>query len=89
MSSNFVIAVSVADVRRDPDPDSELVTQALMNVPALAGAVSGEWTHVTLSEGQERFCVRINSLNPTSPLYSHRQATMIWAIKRVRPRGAS
>lgn len=43
-----VIAVGVADVRRDPDASSELVTQALMNAPARRGVVQGEWTQVTL-----------------------------------------
>jgi cell wall-associated NlpC family hydrolase len=50
MTDKFVIAVSVADVRRDPDPNSELVTQALLNVPVRVGDVQGEWTHVTLSD---------------------------------------
>jgi len=40
----------VADIRRDPDPDSELVTQALMNVEAIAGETVGEWAHVTLAD---------------------------------------
>ena len=31
MTSPYVISVGVADVRREPDPTSELVTQALMN----------------------------------------------------------
>lgn len=48
MDANFVVAVSVADIRRDPDPTSELVTQALLNTSVSAGAVSGDWTHVTL-----------------------------------------
>ncbi|GLV59353.1 NLP/P60 protein [Dictyobacter sp. S3.2.2.5] len=47
---SFVVAVSVADIRREPDPNSELVTQALMNVPAIAGETSGDWTHVQLSD---------------------------------------
>jgi hypothetical protein len=42
--------VGVADVRRDPDPASELVTQALMNVSAVAGESRDGWTHVTLSD---------------------------------------
>jgi gamma-D-glutamyl-L-lysine dipeptidyl-peptidase len=48
--SMYAVAVGVADIRRDPDPASELVTQALMNAPANAGETSGEWTHVTLSD---------------------------------------
>lgn len=50
--ANNVMAVSagVADVRREPDPSSELVTQALMNAPAVAHGTSGEWTQVTLSD---------------------------------------
>jgi len=48
--TTFVISVGVADVRRDPDPDSELVTQALMNTPAVLGETTGEWTHLTLTD---------------------------------------
>lgn len=48
--TTYAIAVGVADVRRDPDPASELVTQALMHVPARGGDVSGEWTHVVLPD---------------------------------------
>ncbi len=50
MISQFIVAVSIADIRRDPDPQSELVTQALMNVPLVAGEIAGEWTYVTLSD---------------------------------------
>ncbi|GCE06164.1 C40 family peptidase [Dictyobacter aurantiacus] len=49
-TTSFIVAVSVADIRREPDPNSELVTQALMNVSAIAGENSGEWTHVQLSD---------------------------------------
>jgi cell wall-associated NlpC family hydrolase len=48
--TTFVVAVSVADVRRDPDKSSEQVTQALMNVPAEVGESQGDWTHITLSD---------------------------------------
>ncbi len=48
--SMYAVAVGVADIRREPDPNSELVTQALMNVAARAGEISGEWTHVALSD---------------------------------------
>jgi hypothetical protein len=47
-AADFVIAVGVADIRREPDAGSELVTQALMNSPVVSGEVSGAWTHVTL-----------------------------------------
>jgi len=50
MTNQFVIAVSIADIHRDPDPESELVTQALMNVPVATNETVGEWTHVTLSD---------------------------------------
>lgn len=50
MSFTYAISVGVADVRRDPDPDSELVTQALMNRSAVSGEVRDDWTHVTLSD---------------------------------------
>jgi cell wall-associated NlpC family hydrolase len=46
----YVVAMGVADIRRSPDPSSELVTQALLNNPVLAGAVDGEWTHVHLTD---------------------------------------
>src|SRR5690349_7603379 len=48
--TKLAIAVGVADVRREPDSTSELVTQALMNAPAIANPTSGEWTYVTLSD---------------------------------------
>jgi hypothetical protein len=48
--TTYVISVGVADVRRDPDPSSELVTQALMNAPAVPGETAGVWTHVTLTD---------------------------------------
>ncbi len=48
--TTYVISVGVADVRRDPDPNSELVTQALMNAPAGLGETAGDWTHVTLTD---------------------------------------
>ncbi|GCE27723.1 NLP/P60 [Dictyobacter alpinus] len=50
LTQNFIIATSVADIRHDPDPEAELVTQALMNMPAIAGEASGEWTHVQLTD---------------------------------------
>src|SRR5690349_16829620 len=46
----LAVGVGIADVRHDPDPTSELVTQALMNVPAIIHETSGDWTHVTLSD---------------------------------------
>jgi cell wall-associated NlpC family hydrolase len=48
--TTYVISVGVADVRRDPDPDSELVTQALMNALAVPGETAGEWTRVSLAD---------------------------------------
>jgi cell wall-associated NlpC family hydrolase len=50
MIVTLVVCVGVADVRREPDPTSELVTQALMNVPAVTGEFSGDWTHATLAD---------------------------------------
>ncbi len=50
MTAPYVISVGLADVRREPDPGSELVTQVLMNVPAVPDASKGDWTHVTLSD---------------------------------------
>lgn len=48
--TTYAVAVGVADVRRDPDATSELVTQALLNMPAQGGEVVGEWTHVVLAD---------------------------------------
>ncbi len=48
MTSPYVISVGVADIRREPDPASELVTQALMNATAIPGEDRGGWTHATL-----------------------------------------
>lgn len=50
ITATLVVATGVADIRREPDPDSELVTQALLNVPVIPGETSGEWTHVRLSD---------------------------------------
>ncbi len=43
-----VVSVGVADIRREPDPASELVTQALMNMPAIPGESCGQWMYVRL-----------------------------------------
>jgi len=50
IATTYAVAVGVADIRRNPDPTSELVTQALMNAPAMPGEVAGAWTHVKLSD---------------------------------------
>lgn len=50
IATTCVVSVGVVDVRRDPDPASELVTQALMNTPATPGEAEGAWTHVTLPD---------------------------------------
>jgi hypothetical protein len=49
-TTTYAVCVGVADIRRDPDPNAELVTQALMNVEVTAGETDGEWTHVALSD---------------------------------------
>src|ERR1700693_3577082 len=49
-SMTHAISVGVANVHRDPDSTSELVTQALMNMPACANETSGDWTHITLPD---------------------------------------
>jgi len=49
-ATTYAISVGVADVRRDPDSTSELVTQALMNMTASVGETSGDWTHITLPD---------------------------------------
>jgi gamma-D-glutamyl-L-lysine dipeptidyl-peptidase len=48
--TTYVISTAIADVRSQPDPTSELVTQALMNTPAEPGENIGDWTFVTLSD---------------------------------------
>ncbi|MDQ2885013.1 MAG: C40 family peptidase [Chloroflexota bacterium] len=50
MAATFAVSVGVADIRREPDPSAELVTQALMNMPAVAGEVSDAWTYVALPD---------------------------------------
>src|SRR6185312_11948376 len=46
--TDFVVSSGVADVRREPSGESELVTQALMNMPVYAGKMQGDWTEVKL-----------------------------------------
>ncbi|GAC1378126.1 MAG: C40 family peptidase [Ktedonobacteraceae bacterium] len=50
MTTTYVVAAGVADIRRGPEPTSELVTQALMNVAAIGGQQEGQWTYVTLPD---------------------------------------
>src|SRR5579872_1642452 len=50
IATTCVIAVGVADIRRDPDATAELVTQALMNTSASPDEANGAWTHVTLPD---------------------------------------
>ncbi len=44
----WAICVGVADVRREPDAESELVTQALMGAPAEPGSAQDGWQWVRL-----------------------------------------
>lgn len=46
--TEYVVATGVADVRRDPDANAELVTQALLNMPVYAGEAQGAWVPVKL-----------------------------------------
>jgi cell wall-associated NlpC family hydrolase len=46
----LVIGLGVADVRREPDAGSELVTQALLNVPAMPQEFAGGWVRVRLPD---------------------------------------
>jgi hypothetical protein len=48
--NSYVVSVGIADIHKHHDPDSELVTQALMNTPAFSDAVSGFWTHAILAD---------------------------------------
>jgi len=46
--TDFVVSSGVADVRREPSGESELVTQALMNMPVYAGKMQDDWAEVKL-----------------------------------------
>ena len=46
--TDFVVATGVADVRRAPDETSELVTQALLNMPVYAGEAQDGWVPAKL-----------------------------------------
>lgn len=48
--TTYAIAVGLADVRREPCADSELVTQALMNVPIRIEESNDEWLRVVLPD---------------------------------------
>lgn len=50
ITNTYVVSAGVADIRRYPDPEAELVTQALLNTPAQAGEIDGGWTYVALSD---------------------------------------
>jgi hypothetical protein len=50
ITADFVVATNIADIRSAPERDAELVTQAVMNTPAVVGETAGDWTHVTLSD---------------------------------------
>ncbi|WP_069803327.1 C40 family peptidase [Thermogemmatispora onikobensis] len=50
MTTKLVVAVPVADVRREPDAASELVTQALLNREVVVDGEQGEWLHGQLSD---------------------------------------
>jgi len=49
---NLIISAAIADVRREPDAHSELVTQALMNVSVTPIETRDTWTFVHLSDYQ-------------------------------------
>jgi gamma-D-glutamyl-L-lysine dipeptidyl-peptidase len=44
------VSTGVADVRREPDASSELVTQALLNAPVTCGELRDEWAFVMLDD---------------------------------------
>lgn len=50
MTTNLIIATALTDVRREPSASSELVTQALMNVPVTPIEMRDEWTSVSLPD---------------------------------------
>lgn len=49
-TNTYAVSAGVADIRRYPDAESELVTQALLNTLAQAGEIDGGWTHIALSD---------------------------------------
>ncbi len=50
LKDTYVVAVGVADVRREPSAAAELVTQALLNVPVIVGETCNGWTQVVLPD---------------------------------------
>jgi cell wall-associated NlpC family hydrolase len=44
------ICIGVADVRREPDGEAELVTQALLGAPAVPEIANSAWQHVRLAD---------------------------------------
>jgi hypothetical protein len=84
----YAVSVGIADIHRSPDPTSELVTQALLNTPARAEEIDGEWTHVSLPDytgwiGTNQLEEPVGSCTPLSliavvtsthtPLYVHKK----------------
>ncbi|HEY7124400.1 MAG TPA: C40 family peptidase [Ktedonobacterales bacterium] len=63
----LAICVGVADVRREPDAESELVTQALMGAPAEPGTAQDGWQSVRLVdyEGWVRFAHLASAPTPS------------------------
>lgn len=56
MAVTYVIAVGMADVRREPDVHAELVTQALLNTPVFVNETYGDWTQITLPDYRGWVC---------------------------------
>ena len=50
MTTTCAISVGLADIYSEPSSLSECVTQALMNTPAVADTIEGDWSHVTLPD---------------------------------------
>ena len=50
MTTDLIISVALADVRREPNANAELVTQALMNTSVTTVEVRDDWTYVHLSD---------------------------------------
>lgn len=74
----YAICVGVADVRRDPDAASELVTQALMGAPAEPGQTQDGWQWVRLVDYEG--WVRSAHLAPAPMPSASKQVVVVTAL---------
>ncbi len=67
--SGLVIGWGVADLRREPDAASELVTQALLNVPAVPQSSAAGWMRVRLPDYEGWIAAEALATAPTRREY--------------------